>query len=108
MKYKYGEYSQEQLHSYKAKLHSKVHWLLIYKENKYPQLDNYFSSIQFQLDGLNELLDCPELITLMSLLEAARMEAQKPDCNYSTYRKAVFDAHTMIDRLPEVDGDANG
>lgn len=106
MKYKYGEYPQEQVHGYKAELHNKIHWLLLYKEQDYEHLDKYFAIIQSYLDGLNELFWYdPQVIHLMSIIEYARLESQKADCDFYKYRKAVFDAHSAIDKLPEMDGD---
>lgn len=108
MKNKYGEFSQEQVHEYKKQLHSKIHWLLIYKEQGYPQLDQYFSSIQIQISGLSQLINSPHFITLMTLIESARSENASPDCDYGKYRKIVLDAHSLVDLIPETDGDLNG
>lgn len=104
----YGEFSDEQMRDYKKHLHNRIHWLLIYKEETYDKLDDYFSSILFQLFGLNELLGYPEtLVSLVSILEAARLESLKDECNFKKYRKAILDAHSLIDKLPEWDGDSN-
>ena len=43
MKHKYGEFNQNQIANYKKKLHNNVHWLLIYKEENYEFLDEYFN-----------------------------------------------------------------
>ena len=103
MKYKYGEYSQEQLHDYKKKLHSVVHWLLIYAEEKSIILDEYFVKVQYRFDGLNELLGHPsQLVEISNLIESAKLEYKKEDYNYSIYRKSILDIHDLIDDLPEV------
>ena len=40
----------------------------------------------------------PEIITLMSLLEAARNET-----NFTKYRKAILDATALVDAIKECD-----
>lgn len=105
MKHKYGEFTQKQFSEYKKQLHSKVHWLLLYKEQDYPKLDQYFSSLLFQISGLATLIDSPYVVTLMTLLEAARSENLSDECDYGKYRKAILDAHSIIDMIPEEDGD---
>lgn len=105
MKNKYGRFSQEQVRAYKKRLHSRIHWLLIYKEQGYSQLDQYFSSIQIQISGLAQLINSPHIITLMTLIESARSENLSSDCNYSKYRKIILDAHSLVDLIPETDGD---
>lgn len=105
----YGDFSNEQMRDYKKHLHNRIHWLLIYKEEDYDKLDDYFSSILFQLFGLNELLGYPEaLVSLASILQAAKLESLSADCDFKKYRKAILDAHSLIDKLPEWDGDSNG
>lgn len=105
----YGQFSAAQMKNYKKHLHNQVHWLLIYKEEQYEKLDEYFTSLLFQLIGLNELIGYPEsLVSLASILEAARLESAKSDCNFKRYRKAILDAHSLVDKLPEWDGDMNG
>lgn len=108
MKYKYGIFSQEQLHEYKKLLHNKIHWLLIYEESSYPKLDEYISSLQFQIAALAELINSPQIINLADIIECIRIEYQKDSHNHKKYRKLVFDAHSVVDLLPETDGDSNG
>ncbi len=100
MKCKYSYISNKQKSDYAQALHRDLHWLLIYKENGYEKLDVYFSSILFKLGGLNSLLHHPnEMIELLSLLEAARMECDKSDCDFRAYRKAILDAQSLIDKI---------
>lgn len=115
MNHKYGIYSSTQIKNYKKYLHSKIHWMLLYKDpnnlNQYQNVNvnKYVESIQFELNGLNELLSYPtKLISLMSLIESIRLELIKTDFNFEKYRKALLDAHSLIDKLPEMDGDNNG
>lgn len=100
METKYGYFSKEQMNSQKQYLHSSIHWLLRYKEQDYPYLEEYFSSLLFKLSGLNSLLDYPpEFVSLLSLIEGARLETHKANFNFHDYRKAILDAHSLIDNL---------
>lgn len=112
MEHKYGSFSTSQIQTYKQSLHKKIHWMLIYKDNKcnqeYLQVDvnQYIISVLLQLNGLNSILNYPApLVTLMSYLEAARLELFKEKFDYKTYRKILLGAHALIDKLPESDGD---
>lgn len=112
MHYKYGDFPESQIHSYKHRLHSLVHWLLIYKEDGNEALDNYFQIVQCKLNGFNELLEYPpQMLEIMNLIESARLEAKKEDFNHKVYRSLILDAHSLIDELPEddeaVDADAS-
>lgn len=107
MKYKYGNFTQNQIHNYKAILHNKIHWLLIYEESNYPQLLDYFLNIQMLLAGLAELIDSPQIINLSTIIECARMEYESENFTHKKYRKIILDAHSVIDLLPEKDGEQN-
>ena len=102
MTYKYGTLTSKQIHAEKANLKNAIFILLPYKESNYELLDKYFESLLFRISGLNNLfLNQPEIITLMSLLEAARYED-----NFMKYRKAILDATALVDSIKECD--ANG
>lgn len=104
MKYKYGEYPNEQFNEYRKRIHNLVHWLLIYAEEKNPNLNNYFTKVQYKLDGLNELINHPsQLIEIMNLVESARIEYNKVNYSHSVYRKIILDIHELIDKIPEGD-----
>lgn len=103
MEYKYGEYPRTQFHNYKQRIHGLIHWLLIYAERKSPALDNYFQKVQYKLNALNELINYPtQLVEIMNLVEAARIEYNKPDYQYKVYRKIILDIHDLVDLIPEV------
>ena len=98
----YGDISERQLSEYKTKLHNKMFWLLLYKDPKtkdkydYVDFDKYFVSLMKEIHGLNTiLLDRPEIVELLSMLQAAYEDAD----NYSVYRKFVLDAHAVLDKL---------
>lgn len=104
METKYGTITKEQLEEYKKQLHAMVHWLLVYKEKNYEELDEYFSSILFRINGLNSVLNYPpNILGLMATLESARLENQNENFDFKKYRKAVLDAHTIIDKIGESD-----
>lgn len=104
MKYKYGNYPEQQVHGYKKRLHSLVHWLLIYAEEKNPNLNNYFDSVQYKFEGFNELMCYPtQIVEIMNYIESARIEYGKDDYSHERYRKTILDVHDLIDKLPEVD-----
>ena len=99
MNYKYGDFSANQIHVEKENLKKAIFILLPYKESEYELLDKYFDSLLFRIAGLNELfMNQPEIITLMSLLEAARYET-----SFSKYRKAILDATSLVDSIRECD-----
>ena len=101
MHYKYGALPSQQIHIEKEHLKKAIFILLPYKETEYELLDKYFDSLLFRISGLNELFMCqPEIITLMSLLEAARHET-----SFVKYRKAILDATALVDSIKECDID---
>ena len=60
--------------------------------------------VQFKLDGLNELINYPtQLVEIMNLIEAARLEFHKENYNHELYRKTILDIHDLIDKLPDGD-----
>lgn len=100
MEHKYGTFTTSQFDEYKKRMHSMVHWLLVYQESNEPALLNYFSKVQLKLAGLNELLEYPpQVVELMGLIEAARIEYEKPDFHHGLYRKMILDAHECIDKI---------
>lgn len=104
MEHKYGSFSENQMLDYKKKLHNNIHWLLVYKENDYKLLDEYFNTTLLKLNAMNELLSYPnDIVSLYETLEAARLVLNSDDFNFKTYRKLILDAHSLIDKLPEID-----
>ena len=108
MKYKYGQIPQQQLRDYKSYLHTKIHWMLLYKdpklEGQYQHVDilKYISTVQRQLDGLNELFNyTPQLLVLMTLIEKAKQLCEEASFDFRVYRSLLLDAHSIVDELPE-------
>lgn len=101
MKHKYGMYPSLQFEEYKKDLHNKIHRLLVYAEEENPILINYFDKVQFELNGLNELIMFPkDLIKIMNLVESVKLEYLKNNYNHKVYRKTILDIHGLIDKLP--------
>lgn len=101
MVYKYGTLPSSQINKEKERLKNAIFILLPYKEESYELLDSYFVSLQQRLFGLNSLLGSQaKMITLMSIIEAARYET-----DFKLYRKAILDACTLVDEIGE--GDSN-
>lgn len=99
---KYCVFSPAQISEEKKKIHSAVHWCLIYKEQGYKDLDKYMDGLLGRIGGMNKLFGCPcEIITLMSLIQAAKDENLKDNCDFAYYRKLILDAHSMIDKIKE-------
>lgn len=103
MKHKYnGEYPSSQFNEYKKRIHSLIHWLLIYADEDNPILMSYFAKVQCKLDGLNALLMFPiQIVEIMNLVEAARIEYEKDQCRKDVYRKLILDAHELVDKIQE-------
>lgn len=105
----YGSFDMKQLDKYKVKLHKKLFWLILYKDpdlkGKYGYINfqKYFKRLMGEIDGLNQLLSYPpQIVEMMSLLQAAYTLTEKEKFDYKTYRKYVLDAHSLIDELKEV------
>lgn len=102
METKYGTITKEQFEDHKKQLHAMIHWLLVYREKGYEDLDSYFSSVLFRINGLNSVLNYPpNMLTLMATLESARLENLNPNFDHKKYRKAILDAHAIVDKISE-------
>lgn len=102
----YGHFDDLQLEEYKEKLHKEMFWLLLYKdpktkdEFKNVDFEKYFINLLKKIDGLNALLSYPvEIVSIMSLLQAALNETRSDDFEYKSYRKLILDAHSLVDKI---------
>lgn len=107
---KYGSYSSTQIHSTKLSIRKAIFFLLLYVDpmtrDSYPDINvgDAFRSLQYKLDGLNSiLLEAPEVVQTMSLLEAALKEYESECFEWQKYRKLILDAGSEIMRLKEGD-----
>lgn len=109
MKHLYGAFTQNQIAQTKKSLRGSIFFLLLCVDRKtsseYKDVDvnKCFSGLLLRIGGLNQLLMCPpELVTVMSLLQAALMEYNNPEFNFHTYRKLILDAGAEVEKLKEV------
>ena len=107
---KYGSYSSAQIHSAKLSIRKSIFFLLLYVDpetsGEYPDIDvaDAFRSLQLKLNGLNSiLLEPPELVETMSILEAALNEFQSECFDWGVYRKLILDAGAEIMKVKEGD-----
>ena len=76
---------------------------------KYNELDGKYitdifpeaeQQINYELNGLNELLLYPEpMVRLMSTIQAIMIELRKENFDWKTYRSLVLSAHKIVDEL---------
>lgn len=110
MKYKYGELDGNQIKLHKESLRKSIFWLILYVDPKtksqftHVNVEQYFDSLMLQINGLNKLFYEPqEIITLLSLLEAALIEYKKDAFSFKTYRKLILDAGSVVTKIKECD-----
>lgn len=105
MQYLYGEFSDEQITETIAVMHNEIHKLLLHKDKKITEIIfdseddflTYFTALLTRFGGLNELLgEPPEMVALMSTLQAAYSEAISTTFNYKKFRKEILDSHGYI------------
>ncbi len=105
-KHLYGRFSEGQIEQTKKNLRGSIFFLLLCVDEKtsweYQDVDvnKSFNGLLLKLGGMNKLLlEPPEIVTTMSLLQAALIEYNKPDFNFSIYRKLILDAGAEINKL---------
>jgi hypothetical protein len=110
MKNKYGSYSSAQIHSTKLSIRKSIFFLLLYVDpntkGDYPHINvtDAFRSLQYRLNGLNSiLLEPPELVDTMSILESAMNEYNSECFSFDVYRKLILDAGSRIMDVKEGD-----
>lgn len=108
MKHLYGKFSTEQIAQTVQSLRGAIFHLLLYVDFhtswEYEDVDvnKSFHSILLRMGGLNRLLgERVELVTSMSLLQAAQMEFNNPKFKFKTYRKLILDAGAELEKLAE-------
>ena len=109
MKHLYGEFTKDQIVQSKKSLRGSIFFLLLCVDKKtaweYKDIDvnKSFKGLLLRIGGMNDLLmSPPELVTVLSLLQAAMTEYNNPEFNFKTYRKLILDAGAEVDRLGEV------
>ena len=113
MKHLYGEFTQDQIAQTKKSLRKSIFFLLVCVDPNTSQdckdvdVNECFKGLLLKLGGMNQLLmNQPELVTVMSLLQAALMEYNSPEfdpeVDFHVYRKLILDAGAEVDNLKEV------
>lgn len=82
--------------------------LLIVDPVKAEEYDNVdvneaIQNVLFEFGGLNDLLNYPqELVDVLSLIDAAYLEYNKPNFCWAKYRKLILDAGNKVLKIKEV------
>ena len=106
----YGEFTQSQIAQTKKSLRSSIFFLLLCVDKRTAQdyedvgVNKCFEGLLLRMCGLNDLLmNQPEIVTSMSLLQAAKKEFNNDKFNFFRYRKLILDAGAEIEKLKEGD-----
>lgn len=109
IKHKYGQFSTEQMHEMKEGLRKRIFFLLLLVDkktaNEYKGVDveKTFESLLTEFGGLNEILGYPaEIVSVLSLVNAARLEYESSDFSWQRYRKLILDAGSEVEKIKEV------
>ena len=109
VKYKYGEFKTKQIRETKETMMKQIFFLLLLADpqtkGQYPDVDIKLAFDNFlrKSNGFNSLLSYPpEIVEVLSILEVARGELDKPDFNFEIYRKLVLDAGATVKKIKEV------
>ena len=98
----YGNISTEQLTDFKRWLHSKIHWLLVYKESEdfNVNLNDYFLEVMKLIGSAGEVLKQDSVsLQILTLLNRAYAEAMSDEYNHDRYRHYILEAHNLVDKL---------
>ena len=111
MTHHYGEFSQSQVAEYKEKMRKQIYFLLVAVDpevnlkSKCEKLnvEEAFDNVLRTFGGYNDLIGCPSpMVTVLSLLNAARLELHNPNYSFATYRKLILDAGNEVLKIKEV------
>ena len=92
---KYGVIDNQQLSNNYEDIAKQIFSCLIKKEESDTNLSFFITCLIHRIHGLNSIVGSqPELITVMSLLEDAKIEH-----NFRIYRKFILDACSIMYRL---------
>lgn len=104
--HKYGEFKQEQTGYYQNKLRKKIFWLVLYTDkNTKDDFENidvvkYHENLLFEISNYNALLFYPnDFVEIINTLEQALNILKSDEFDFKRYKKLVFDAGALIQRL---------
>lgn len=98
----YGKITEQQLSEFKKRLHSKIHWLLVYKEEDSFDVDydTYFTELMEYIGQAGEVLRQDSIaLEILTTLRMAYEETVKDTFSHYRYRHYVLEAHNLVDRL---------
>lgn len=109
MTYKYGNFTDNQITETKEYMRKRIFFLLLIVDPKtreeYENVNvcEAFDCELRKIGGLNSILsEPPEIVRVMSLLEAALMEFKSDNFDWLKYRKLVLDAGNEVLKIKEV------
>ena len=104
--HKYGEFKQEQTEYYQQKLRKKIFWLVLYTaKNTKEDFENidvikYHENLLFEISNYNKLLLYPkDFVEIINTLESALTILKSDDLDFVKYKKLIFDAGALMQRL---------
>ncbi len=113
MKTIYGSFSPSQIAAFKKSLRSSIFFVLLCvdpetsEQHKEIDVNKLFDNLLRKVNSYNELLMCQkEVVELMTLLQAAKDEYNKPEFDFLTCRKLILDAGSEVLKIREA-GDSN-
>ena len=103
------KFSPKQISEYKIKMRKQIFFLLLIvdpdtkAEYKDVNVEEVFENVMHVFGGYNSLMHCPvPMVTVLSMLKAARDELHSQDFNFRTYRKLILDAGSEVLKIEEV------
>lgn len=110
MLHKYGEFTDNQIDSAIILIRKQIYYLLLCVDPKTKNdyinvnIPKAFDSLLIKLGGLNSILfEPPEMVTIISLLEAALCEYNNPEFDFKVYRKLILDAGNEVLKIKGVE-----
>ena len=104
--HKYGEFNREQTDYYQQKLRKKIFWLILYTDkNTKDDFENidvikYHENLLFEISNYNKLLLYPkDFVEIINTLESALTILKSDDFDFVKYKKLIFDAGALMQRL---------
>ena len=104
--HKYGEFKQEQTEYYQNKLRKKIFWLVLYTDNNTKDdfeniyVVKYHENLLFEISNYNALLFYPkDFVEIINILESALTILKSDEFDFARYKKLVFDAGALMQRL---------
>jgi hypothetical protein len=101
--YREGSFDDGQIEATKKRMRSQIFYLLLYVDKR--EAENYehvnvvqaIDNVLTWFSGLNVALNYPPaLVKVISLLEAAKTEYERPDFDFGKYRKLILDAGNEV------------